>query len=183
MEFSEIQMMVEMNAFIEFINDVDDTIFEHQDFKTLRQALDIEIDICAVHEAYYSNGQVGYKGNVIVYFNHQRKDTFILLDLDSDADGMDLVHVVIRYLKEKKNTIKPLARKFYDRTGADVFYQEGMTVERNSQVLTDLNRYPKTKNDADSEYFQDIEFYQKGVKLTTKIDLAELYVWPFTKEE
>lgn len=183
MEFSEIQMTVEMNSFIEFMNDMDDTIVEHHDFKGLRQSLDIDMDICAVHESYYSNGRVGYNGNVIVYFSNQRKDTFLLLDLYSEADGTDLVHLVIRYQKEKKNKIKSLARLFYDRTTFDTFYQEGMTIERNSQILTDLSKYPKKKNNVDPEYLQDIEFYQKGIKLDRKIDLAELYVWPFTKEE
>lgn len=181
--FSEIQMIVEMNSFVEFINEDDDTTFENQDFQHLRQSLDIDMDICAIHHTYYSNGQVGYNGNMMVYFSNQRKDTFLLLDLASEADGLDLVRLVIRYQKEKKNKIKSLARLFYDRTAFDTFYQEGMTIERNSQILTDLSKYPKKKNNVDPEYLQDIEFYQKGAKLETNIDLTELYVWPFTKEE
>lgn len=183
MEFSEIQLLVEINSFVDYLSEDEDIIDETEDFKTLRQSLGIELDICALHNIYYSNGRVGYNGNIHVCFNSQRKDTFIVLDLGSEADGMDLVHMVIRYQSDKKSIIKPLSRKFYDRTERDCFYLEGMTIEHNSRLLTDLSKYPKKKNISSLEYFQDIEFYQQGEKIDFKIDLTEIYSWPFTKEK
>ncbi|AEA42809.1 hypothetical protein [Fluviicola taffensis] len=183
MEFSEIQLTVEMNSFVDYLSEDDDIIDETEDFKILRQSLGIELDICALHNIYYSNGRVGYNGNIHVYFNSQRKDTFLLLDLGSEADGFDLVHMVIRYQRDKKSIIKPLSRKFYDRTELDIFYLEGMTIERNSRLMTDLSKYPKKKNISSLEYLQDIEFYQEGEKIDFKIDLTEIYSWPFTKEK
>ncbi|MEN2402467.1 hypothetical protein GKZ90_0021940 [Flavobacterium sp. MC2016-06] len=182
MSFKEISMSIEMNSFIEFYNEDDDDIFENHDFNELRAALDIDFDICKEHKAYYSNGTVGYCGNVKVFFSNQRMDTFILLDLSSEPDGFDQITMIIRYNEETKNLIKPLSRKFYDRTENDSFYLEGNTLERNSRKSTDLTQYPKLIKFSNVEYLQDIEFYQNGIKLPTKINLNEIYSWPFTKE-
>ena len=176
-------MYAEMNSFIEFYSEDDDRIYENDYFKQLRKLIDVEIDICSIHKAYYSNGKIWYNGNIQVYFSNQRKDIFIIIDLSSEADGLDQVTLIIRYPVELKPMVKPLSRFFYDRTKNDSFYQEGMTIERNSRIYTDLSKYPKLQKISSDEYFQEIEFYQKGKKLDSKIDLSEIYSWPFTKEK
>ena len=183
MEFTEIQMAIEMNCFVEFANDDDDTILANEHFNKLIKALGITLDVSSIHQAFYSNGYAGFNGDVNVYFNDSRKDTFILFDLGSESDGYDLIQLIIRFQKAMRNIIKPLARNLYDRTRMDVFYQEGMTLERNSRLLTDLKNYPKRKNISSAEYFQNIEFYQNGRKIDRQIDLTAIYSWPFTKEK
>jgi hypothetical protein len=183
MEFTEILMSVEMNSFIEFYSDDDDKVYENEDFKKLRQALDVNLNICNIHELYYSNGRVGFNGSIQVYFSDQRKDIFIILDLASEADGLDQVNLLLRYPRELNSKVKHLSRTFYDRTKNDCFYQEGVTIERNSKVYTDLTKYPKLKKISGIEYFQNLEFYQNGKELHSKIDLTEIYSWPFTKQK
>ncbi|MBB1194114.1 hypothetical protein KBJ98_03360 [Flavobacterium sp. F-328] len=179
MEFSEINMIVEMNSFVEFYSEDDERIFENNDFEKLRKELNIKIDICEIHKSYYSDGKIGFNENTKVYFSDLRLDTFILLDIGDE----DLVNLVIRYPKVQKDRVKSFCRNFFDRTKIEVFYLEGTTKEKNSEILTDLNSYPKKIEFLYGNYYKDIEFYQMNKKLEKKIDLKEIYIWPFTKEK
>lgn len=122
----ELLFCISFSDLIYYPDKNEDIFFEINEFKCIRDFLQIKINIFDWINQCHRILEGNKKLQCIKLFYSKNKESYILLDNYFDPfDQLDLITIGIKTINKNSSTLKILGRKFFDICEYNISYQEG----------------------------------------------------------